>query len=286
MAGVRQAAADAVRLLADTRAALISELEQKNLDLELAFRELQTTQAQLVQSAKMASLGELVSGVAHEINNPLAFVLAHLDTVRRSLQEVDANTQVGSLAVAQPHWDRAQKRLHEIGSGLQRISQLVLKLRTFSRLDEGEQKLVSMRENVESVIMIFGHRLKDKIDVVTHFGDPDLVDCYPGLLNQALMNLISNAIDATEGRGILTISTGAEGDSYVITIKDTGRGVPEGIRDRIFEPFFTTKPVGVGTGLGLSITYSIVKKHGGELTLHHLREGGTSAVVRFPLTKP
>jgi two-component system NtrC family sensor kinase len=142
-----------------------------------------------------------------------------------------------------------------------------------------------MRENVESVLALLEHRLRERITVVTRFGEPDLVRCHGSLLNQALLNLVSNAIDAIEGRGTITIETGATGGDYWIRVGDTGCGIPESIRDRVLEPFFTTKPVGQGTGLGLSITYSIAKKHGGDIELVPGSEGGTLATLRFPLQR-
>jgi len=126
---------------------------------------------------------------------------------------------------------------------------------------------VSARESVESVLTILRHRLENKIEMVTRFGEPDVILCHAGLLNQAIMNLVSNAIDAIEDQGTITISTGAEGFSYEIAVSDTGKGIPETIRDRVLDPFFTTNPVGQGTGLGLPITFSIVKQHGGDLEL-------------------
>ena len=258
-------------------------LERSNAQLKTAYHELQTTHAQLVQSAKMASLGELVAGVAHEINNPLAFVLSHLETVRRSLAQVDEQLTVPLSGGAEQSWQRANDRLREMGPGLERIRELVVKLRAFSRLDEGERKRVSMRECVESVLTILGHRLKAGITVETQFGEPDQVDCYASLLNQAIMNLVANSIDAMDGSGLLCITTGADGDQYSICVDDTGPGIPQDLRERVIEPFFTTKPVGQGTGLGLSITYSIVKKHGGTLTFREAAGGGTSVSIRFPL---
>jgi len=251
--------------------------------LEKAYRELQATQAQLIQSAKMASLGTLVAGVAHEINNPLSFALSHLDTVQKSLGHVQGDVAPHFSESGREYWARALTRLAEMGGGLDRIRTLVLKLRTFSRLDEGERKVASMRDAVESVLTILGHRLRHRISVECTFGQPDLVECFPGPLNQALMNLISNAIDAIEGDGRIAISTGLQGDGYVISIADSGKGIPASIRDRVLEPFFTTKPVGEGTGLGLFITYSIVQKHGGSLELCDAEGGGTKVVIRIPL---
>jgi two-component system, NtrC family, sensor kinase len=263
-------------------------------DLETAYLELQRTQAQLVQSAKMASLGELVAGVAHEINNPLAFTLSHLDTVKRSLEHAEREAGPALVDGALAHFSKAQNRLGEMNLGLERIRDLVLKLRTFSRLDEGERKHVSVHECVDSVTTILGHRLRDKIEVELELEAPDMLDCYPHLLNQALMNLVANAIDAIEDqqaaagaeapRGKLTIGSRIQGEYFVLRIADTGTGIPDHLRDRVLEPFFTTKEVGKGTGLGLSISYSIAKRHGGELELVPNEAGGTTAILRIPTT--
>ncbi len=281
---IEAAEARAARELAETRAQLVEELELKNGELTRAYRELQTAQTQLVQSAKLASLGELVAGVAHEINNPLAFVISHLATVRRSLAKLDAKFRATIERDDLAGWQRASDRLAEMEGGLQRMRDLVLKLRTFSRLDEGERKTVSIRECVESLLTILGHRTKDRIEVETRYGEPDLLECYPGLLTQAIMNLVANAIDAIPERGKIAISTGADGDAYRISITDTGTGIPDALRERILDPFFTTKPVGQGTGLGLSITYSIVRKHGGALEFGRAEGGGTEVVIRIPMT--
>ncbi len=224
-----------------------------------------------------------MAGVAHEINNPLAFVLSHLDTVQRKLAQVEAELPTPWPISAQQHWQLVNERLRETRPGLDRIRELVVKLRTFSRLDEGERKRVSMRECVDSVLTILGHRLKGHFQVETEFGQPDVIDCYASLLNQAIMNLVSNAIDAMGDGGTLRIQTGAEGDRYSIVVTDTGPGIPKELRERVFEPFFTTKPVGQGTGLGLSITYSIVAKHQGTLEISEPEGGGTAVAIRFPI---
>ena len=246
-----------------------------------AYRELQHTQGQLIQAAKMASLGELVAGVAHEINNPLSFSIAHVTTIERNLAAIEASWKPEPALAS--HWERANSRLRELRLGLARIQELVLKLRTFSRLDEGERKLISVRESVESTLTILQHRLGERIRVVTHFGDPDLLDCYASLLNQAMMNLITNAIDAIEGRGTITITTGVSNGWFELVVADTGQGISQDLRDRVFEPFFTTKSIGDGMGLGLSITYSIAKKHGGDIELVPGDGGGTRAILRFPV---
>jgi two-component system NtrC family sensor kinase len=229
----------------------------------------------------MASLGQLVAGVAHEINNPLSFCIAHLATARRGLAQVR-----GTLGTLEPpateHWARAENRLDEMENGLGRVKELVLKLRTFSRLDEGEFKTVDVAESVEAVLTILGHRMRERVEIELKLGGPKQIECYPSLLNQALMNLVANAIDAMDEHGHLLIMTELEADEFVLRVVDDGAGIPEAIADRIFEPFFTTKPVGEGTGLGLAITYSIVRKHGGVLTLKPAKPHGTEAVIRIP----
>jgi two-component system NtrC family sensor kinase len=268
--------------LAEANAALARKYRDAHDGLERAYQELQTTQAQLVQSAKMASLGELVAGVAHEINNPLAFSLSHLETALRSVGELEGELAADASAPARQSWQRAQSRLSEMKVGLERIRHLVIKLRTFSRLDEGECKTVSVKESVDSLLTILGHKLRNRVEVETDLREPDSIDCYPSLLNQALMNLLSNAIDAIEGSGKIRISSYRDGANHVLSVRDSGQGIPKELRERIFEPFFTTKPVGQGTGLGLPIAYSIVKKHGGVLELNDAEGGGTEAVIRIP----
>jgi two-component system NtrC family sensor kinase len=259
------------------------ELLRANEELQAANRELSSKQAQLVQAAKMASLGQLVAGVAHELNNPLAFVTSHVSTASGSLNKVHAGVEHTASPEIRQQLERARSRLHEAELGVARITELVVKLRTFSRLDEGEQKQVSIQECVDSVLTILRHRLGSRIQIDTHFGHPDIIECFPSLLNQAIMNLVSNSIDAIEDQGRISISTGADADGYAILIADTGAGIPESARERIFEPFFTTKPVGEGTGLGLSITYSIIARHRGTIVLCPRAGGGTLATVRLPL---
>ncbi len=259
------------------------QIEESKRAIERTLAELKSTQAQLVQSAKMASLGELVAGIAHEINNPLAFAVSHLDTVQRALGRVEDSVRPSESEATRPHWEKVMTRLREMDMGLKRIREIVVKLRTFSRLDGDERGIANLQECVDSVLTILGHRLKDRITVVRHFSEPESIDCFPGLLNQALMNLVSNSIDAIEGEGTITITSGAVDGRCVISVADTGSGVPIEVRHRIFEPFFSTKAVGSGTGLGLSITYSIIQKHGGTLSVDCPPEGGTTMTISLPL---
>lgn len=258
-------------------------LETTHAELERAYRDLKATQAQLVQSAKMASLGELVAGIAHEINNPLSFAISHLDTAQKSLAHVEAEHAAAWSESSAQHWSRARSRLHEMALGLERIRELVIKLRTFSRLDEGERKRVNLRECIESVLMILKHRMKDRIVVELSLGVPEELECYPGLLNQALLNILANAIEAITGQGTITIVTGIVDGAFQISIGDSGPGIPLEHRQRVFEPFFTTKPIGQGTGLGLSITYSIVEKHRGTISVDCPEGAGTTMTLRLPL---
>lgn len=258
------------------------ELEQTHAELAHAYEDLRATHTKLVQSAKMASLGELVAGIAHEINNPLAFAINHVDTAQRALLRVEALVNPAANEEARPHWARAVDRMKEMGLGLDRIRNLVVKLRTFSRLDGDELGWTSVRDCVESVLTILGHRIGEQIKVERRLGEPDMLRCYPNLLNQALMNLVANAIDAVEPAGSILIESEATPGGYVISVSDDGAGIPPELRERVYEPFFTTKPVGKGTGLGLSITYSIVQKHGGTLDIVERDNGGTTMTMRIP----
>jgi two-component system NtrC family sensor kinase len=221
--------------------------------------------------------------VAHEINNPLSFVASHLDTVRANLDKLFAPSGAPEAPNAEERRARVRTRLTDMKLGLERIRDLVLKLRTFSRLDEGHRQHASVSECIDSVLTILRHRIPEGVVVETSYGEPDVIDCFPALLNQALLNVTANAVDAMTGPGTLRITAGADGGTYVIAVADEGAGIPDHLRERVLEPFFTTKPVGQGTGLGLSITYSIVKKHGGSIELMSNQPSGTTVAIRLPL---
>ena len=269
--------AQAQKEAAEARAAMAGELERAN-------RELKETQVQLVQAAKMASLGQLVAGIAHEINNPLAFVMSHHGTVQALLEKLGAEIEPGLSDESRARWRKALQRLRDMRQGLERIEDLVLKLRTFSRLDEGERKHVKIEESIESTLVLLQHRMKGRITVKRDYGAVKVISCYPGPLNQVLMNLLSNAIDAIDGHGEIRISTGRQDSAFFISIADNGKGIPPADRERIFEPFYTTKPVGQGTGLGLSISYGIVQRHGGAIEVRSEEGKGTEMTVKIPLT--
>jgi two-component system NtrC family sensor kinase len=266
---------------AEARAALTGALERANTELESTNKALRDTQGKLVQAAKMASLGELVAGIAHEINNPLAFILAHQGTVTRLLAQVAP--RVAEDPEARQAVEKAARRAESMTLGLRRIQELVLNLRKFSRLDEAGSQEVDVPEAISTVLVLLTHKLSDRIVVERHFAAPRILRCSPALLNQVVMNIIGNAADAIEGSGRVRVATRTEGEDYVIEVSDTGPGVPEAIRARIFEPFFTTKPVGSGTGLGLSIAYAVVEAHHGGIAVDDAPGGGARFTIRVPL---
>ncbi len=266
---------------AEVRAALAGKIEETNRELQQANRLLKETQMHLVQSEKMASLGQLVAGIAHEINNPLAFVVNNLHTVRAQLAKLEP--ELGPEPSAAAYLEKARTRLDDMHQGLERVRELVVDLRTFSRLDEGKFKTIDIAESLNSVLRFLGHRMKGRIRVETEFGPVRKLSCYAGPFNQVLMNILANAIDAIDGEGTIRIRTSAHDGMFAVAIRDTGPGVPESIRNRIFEPFFTTKPVGSGTGLGLAISYGIIQSHKGSIRVRNHEQGGSEFVVEIPL---
>ncbi|MDO8410499.1 MAG: response regulator [Phenylobacterium sp.] len=264
---------------ADARAAAADELSRANAELEAANHQLRQAQAQLVQSAKMASLGELVAGIAHEINNPLAFILGHQNTVERLTSQVAGGAlgEADKAALA-----KAADRLGAMRMGLQRIQSLVLNLRKFSRLDEAESQSLDVPDAIETVLALLAPKM-GAIEVRRRLEARTTLTASPALLNQVVMNILSNAADALGGEGVIEIATSEQNALYRIEINDSGPGVPEAVRDRIFEPFFTTKPVGAGTGLGLAIAYAVVRAHKGEITVDSGPLGGARFVIQLPV---
>jgi len=294
-------------------------LRQKNQDLEIALQELKQAQGQLVQSEKMSSLGQLVAGVAHEINNPVNFIygnLTHASQYAHDLLELVASYQQHYPAPPDDLEELIEdidleflvedlpKLLTSMQVGAERIQRIVRSLRHFSRMDESETKSVDIHEGIESTLLILQNRLKakpDEVEIIVDrlYGDLPPVECYAGQLNQVFMNILSNAIDAMEEQRKLTnvqsaqepptptiqIKTAAIGpDRLRIDITDNGPGIPLKLQPRLFDPFFTTKEIGKGTGLGLSISYQIVvDKHGGSLSCTSAPGQGTTFTIEIPL---
>src|ERR1700730_16819333 len=265
-----------LRTANDELAILYNQITETN-------RQLKEAQMHLIHSEKMASLGQLVAGIAHEINNPLAFVLNNLFTIEENFNCVTEQVDAHFSPASRTKVDKIRARLGDMRGGMERVKELVVKLRTFSRLDEGEYKTIDIQESVESVLLFLHHQVKGRIQIEKHYGPARAISCYAGGLNQVLMNLITNAVDAIEGQGKIVITTNQAEGMFCISIRDSGKGIPEKIRHRIFEPFFTTKPVGKGTGLGLSISYGIIQAHHGSIDVQSGKDQGTEFIVRIPL---
>ena len=302
--------------IAIEQAALYSKSRANAEELEQTLKELQRTQAQVVQSEKMSSLGQLVAGIAHEINNPVNFIHGNLtpanDYVNDLLELVTLYQQTYpdvTPAIA----DKIEaidleflssdllKLLNSMRVGTERIREIVRSLRIFSRLDESEVKQVNLHEGIDSTLMILQHRLKEKrdrvaIEIIRDYDSLPLVECYAGQLNQVFMNIIGNAIDALEEvlekdanhQPKITIRTEKVNSDWVaIAIADNGVGIPEAVLEKIFNPFFTTKAVGKGTGMGMSISYQIVtEKHGGKLNCFSTPGVGTEFIIQIPIHAP
>ncbi len=301
--------------------ALLHEKEQRSEELQLTLNRLQETQLQLIQTEKMSGLGQLVAGVAHEINNPINFIhgnITHIDIYTKDLLRVVQAYQTHypdppqtiARILNEVELDFIQedfvKLLQSTKVGTDRIQQIVLSLRNFSRLDESEFKPVDLHEGIDNTLMILQHRIKENpdfsaIEIIKAYGELPLVECYAGQLNQVFMNLIANAIDALEESiqtrkkdgqtakaSMILISTQLITEEWVqIMISDNGSGMPEPVRSRIFNPFFTTKSVGKGTGLGLSISSQIItERHNGKIWCDSTPEEGTKFVIEIPIHQP
>jgi PAS domain S-box-containing protein len=274
--------AHAGRAAAEVRAAMAEQLVQANEELLKASRKLRDTQAQLIQTEKMASLGQLVAGIAHEINNPMAFVLNNLFTAESGLEQIAPEIGPALSEASRAKFRKIRLRLAEMNEGLDRVKRMVLSLRTFSRLDEAGMKIVDVGGSIESVLLFLNHRTDARIEVKTVLDPEQALYCNGAQLNQLLMNLLTNAVEAIRAMGKITITARPADDVFFISIVDTGKGIPAAIRDRIFDPFFTTKQVGDGSGLGLATAYGIVQDHHGSIEINSEEGAGTEVIVKIP----
>lgn len=276
-----------------------ADLERQNTELADRTAELQRLQVQIVQSEKMASVGQLVAGIAHELNNPAGFLYGNLDLLKGRVADVtdllavfdrvDLPTNLAPLVKAIKVRVNYEELMTDVESmiadcleGAVRINDVVQNLRLFSRLDEAELKRVDIHEGIDSTLRLLSRYYRSgQIELRREYGVLPPVSCFASQLNQVWMNLLANAGQAVVGNGIVTISTRQDGDSVEVAISDSGYGIPAEQLSRIFDPFYTTKPVGEGTGLGLSISYGIIERHGGTIAVSSTVGIGTTFTVRI-----
>ena len=303
---LREAAARRERRLAEEaeRRRTEEHLQRTSQDLKTINAQLHETQNQLLQSEKMASIGQLAAGVAHEINNPIGYVYSNLGTLEKYLRDVfsvlaayeSAETSLAPEALGALRELKQKADLEflreDIGSlmseskeGITRVKQIVQDLKDFSHVGaQDEWQWADLHQGIDSTLNIVNNEIKYKAQVVKHYGELPEVECLPSQLNQVFLNLLVNAGHAIEERGTITIRSGMADENEVwVEIADTGKGIAPEHLNRIFEPFFTTKPVGKGTGLGLSLSYGIVQKHGGRIEVESAVGKGTTFRIRLPV---
>jgi len=277
---------------------LESKVQERTRELAGTLEDLKRTQTQLVHSEKMAGLGTLVAGVAHEINNPTNFVNLGAASLEEDLKEFksllfgmlgdDNDPEITRHFEEKFH--RFDAALGNINEGTVRICTIVRDLRTFSRLDEAEKKTVLLAENLDSTLRLVKAQYQDRVEFVTDFAVNPEIECLPAQLNQVFMNVIVNACQAVVAksqslageRGLVHLSTGVAGHEALVRIRDTGIGMTAEVRQKIFEPFFTTKEVGEGTGMGMSISYQIMEKHRGRFQIESTPGEGTTITLFLP----
>jgi len=295
--------ANTIRELYRRLGSALADSHQMTTDLEQAYLQLKQTQGQILQQEKMASIGQLAAGVAHEINNPMGFITSNLGTLakyQQKLFEYQKNLEASLNETAEEGLkERAQELrkklkidylrddiddlLSESKEGAERVREIVQNLKGFSRVDQAEYAEVDLNDCLDKTLSIAANEIKYKAQVEKDYGELPLVACFPQQLNQVFLNLLVNAAQAIEDHGIICISTLDLGDMVQIDITDNGSGIPAENLEKIFEPFFTTKEVGKGTGLGMSISYEIIQKHGGDIQVASEVGQGTTFSITLPI---
>lgn len=272
---------------------LLEVLRRRWFDLAGKVDELEASQSQLLQSEKMASIGQLAAGVAHEINNPVGFVNSNLGSLKKyseqiiSLLERCRKGQASEADFAAIDFDYLKDDLGDLldesREGLERVKKIVVDLKNYSRIDESAWQDADLNSAIESTLNVAWNELKYKADVIRELGDLPPVPCVAAQINQVVMNLLVNAVHAIEIHGSITVRSGHDDTWVWIEVADTGKGMTPAVMKRIFEPFYTTKPVGKGTGLGLSLSYDIVRKHDGRIEVSSEVGVGTTFRVMLPV---
>ncbi len=288
------------------RQSLEQRVEERTEELQKTLQDLKEAQGQLIQTEKMSSLGQMIAGIAHEINNPVNFIYGNIQCVNDYTQDLFSLVSLyqqeypDSILLIEEKIEEIDlhfinedlpRLLSSMKTGAERIREIVLSLRNFSRLDEADIKEVDIHEGIDNTLLILNHRLQPEIEVIKKYGNLPLVECYPAKLNQVFMNILSNAIDAlldqkadsTKSQQIIITTLNVD-DIYIqVGIRDNGLGIPPEIKNKLFDPFFTTKPVGKGTGLGLSVCYQIIDKHKGKIEVISEFQQGTEFIIKLPI---
>ncbi|NIG51899.1 7TM diverse intracellular signaling domain-containing protein [Chitinophaga sp. Cy-1792] len=285
------------------------ELQNSNKDLNIALTNLKDTQTRLVEKEKMASLGQLTAGIAHEINNPINFVTSNIKPLKMDIADLrsllnryddlktspDIQQELSSIEKFKREIDidyiheEISSLIKGIEDGAARTAEIVKGLRTFSRLDESDVKSIDIHEGLDSTLVLLRNGIPSNVNIIKHYSELPKIECYAGKVNQVFMNILSNSLNAIKTKKeqtdheSITISTKQEGEFVVITIKDTGIGMSAEVKEKIFDPFFTTKDVGEGTGLGLSIVFSIIEKHRGKIIVNSAPGEGAEFIIYLPL---
>ncbi|MDT4850805.1 Adaptive-response sensory-kinase SasA [compost metagenome] len=279
--------------------AALHTLSSKQVEQELLITKLEKANAQLMQSEKLAAIGQLAAGVAHEINNPIGYVFSNLQTLAgyvhdllRIIDAVDGAASLDELRQLKRSLEYDYIRndvealIGESEDGIERVKKIIAALKDFSHFEEDEFRLADLHRGLDTTLNVVNNELKYKAEVIKEYGQLPAVECMPSQINQVMMNLLVNAAHAIEQFGRITLRSGHENDWVWLEVEDTGQGIAPHLLNRIYEPFFTTKPVGKGTGLGLSLSYNIVRKHSGRIEVFSTPGQGTRFRVWLPTLQP